>query len=137
MSSYANSQIYFLVKYLFNGLPAHTNPGLSDRSDPIWFSASSADSVQVACSTLPLKLNLRFSLSQRLTLPSVSTPCSRSPSGSFPRSSTVSVGLSARKALLSSLAISVLAPLSLPFHKLGLKVIRLVQIKLFDRIYCL
>ena len=82
MSSYTNSKIYSLDEYLSSSLPAPTSPssliglypirlptssrdpGLNDWFIPIQLLASSTDlaQVQVACSTLPLKLNLRFSL---------------------------------------------------------------------------
>ena len=97
---------------------------------PVQFSACAANPANA------LKLNLRFSLIQDPTLPHVSTPCSCSSSGLVPRSSTppvqrfltpsvpristFSVNLFVRKALVSSLTVAVLVPLSVPFRSLDL-----------------
>ena len=166
MSSYTNSQIYSLAEYLSNGLPVHTDPASLIDLRPTRLLASSADptEVELARSTLPLKLNLRFSLSQHPTLPRISTPCLRSMFGLVPRSSTppvqrfltpldlristFSVCLSAHKAFDSSLVVATSAlidptipsfrcQLQLPSCPLGLHMIRLVRIEMFDRSGCL
>ena len=134
MSSYTNSKIYSLDEYLSSSLPAPTSPssliglypirlptssrdpGLNDWFIPIQLLASSTDlaQVQVACSTLPLKLNLRFSLLCRFFDPTSLgfTPFSRSFTRSVIRTSTSSVDFSTRKALVNSVVVTVLAPLS-------------------------
>ena len=166
MSSYTNSRMYSLAEYLSNSLLAHIVPAQPIGLCLIRLTASSVDPSQVklSCSTLPLKLNLRFSLSQHPTLPRISTPCLRSMFGLVPRSSTppvqrfltpldlristFSVCLSAHKAFDSSLVVATSAlidptipsfrcQLQLPSCPLGLHMIRLVRIEMFDRSGCL
>ena len=60
------------------------------------------------------------------------TPRSRSSTCSIPCASTLPIGLSTHAALISSLVVAVLAPLSWPFPPLGPQSIRNVQIEHFD-----
>ena len=110
--------------------------GLTDWSKPIRFSAYAADPAQVELvrSTLPRKIDLKFSIGQDLVPHSVSMPCSCSSSSkvstpSVPHISTLSFGLSARKALLRSFIVAMLVPLLLRFRPHDLQVIRFVQVK--------
>ena len=90
MNPYTYSQIYSFAEYLSNGLLVyaliwpliyafglHNDPGRTDRSIPIRFSAYTADlaRVELVRSTLPLKLNLRFRLLFGFFVPASSFCC--------------------------------------------------------------
>ena len=118
MSLSLNPKYILLRNILSNCLLVYLAPGFFSRSRPNRPVQTDPAQVELAHSTLPLKLNLRFPLSQHTTLPSVSTPCPRSSSSPVLFSSTplvlwlstppvpsiltLPMGLSTRKALVSS-----------------------------------
>ena len=92
--------------------------GLTDWSQPIWSSASSADpaDVELVSQQVPGLFGI-FGLTA--PVPPGFTPRSRSSTYSTPRASTLPVGLSAHVALISSSVVAVLTLLLLPFLPLG------------------
>ena len=145
MSYYTSSQKYSYEEYRSNGLPAPRRSSLVNRSPfdsaPSFFSWSDPAQVELARSTIPLKLNLRSApcgrippvlasessgcLHALLTLLVWSDPAFLDPSGPMLIDPSAFVDAFTFQALLSFVAVSALAPLdpSVPPYRRRLRLL--------------